>query len=440
MYDLSFKLATVTLLFITVALIVEYAIRKRAFRKESARNRLKQEQLADYSANLKHLKKELARKTEIAIKLPQITKMITERLPADAYPSIAVRSIKEFFHAAKVGYFAPMEGDASDYTLVVGVGFPPDWIGKIRTHSGDGILGLALLKKVVISRTDQDSIGRRSSRRSLEDLGLTPDFVAPVFGISGIAGALVVIGCPFPLDQEKAYLSMLSDLLSTMLQAAALFDSNRNGAWVDHLTGVANRFYFLQRFENEIRRTKNYKQNLAVFMFDIDEFKKVNDTYGHHAGDFAIQRLADVVKRNIRSSDLVARFGGDEFIILITSTTAERVHAFVEKLRELISASDIKVPGIEAPLRITISGGLAIYPVHGQSSAELLHAADDALYEAKRNGRNRILVAQSNGLYRKTGKGTDAILCDQNEEAEVDKAERGVPIFALGEFGGNQKG
>ena len=124
----------------------------------------------------------------------------------------------------------------------------------------------------------------------------------------------------------------------------------------------------------------------------------------HQAGDFAIQRMADVVKRNIRSSDLVARFGGDEFIILITSATTDQAHAFVEKLRELISATDIKLPGVEAPLRITISGGLAMYPVHGQSTAKLLHAADDAMYEAKRNGRNRILVAPPNGLYRERGK------------------------------------
>jgi len=435
MYDLSFKLAMATLLFISIALIVEYATRKRTFRKESTRNRLKQEQIADYSARLKYLKKEMARKTEIAMKLPQITKMMTERLPADTYPSIAVRSIKEFFHAAKVGYFAPMEGDTFDYTLVVGVGFPPDWVGKIRTHSRDGILGLALLKKVVIAQTDEDSVGRRSSRRSLEDLGLAPDFVAPVFGILGTVGALVVIGCPFPLDQEKAYISMLSDLLSTMLQNAALLDSNRTGAWVDHLTGVANRLYFLQRFESEIRRTKNYKQNLAVFMFDIDEFKKVNDTFGHQAGDFAIQRMADVVKRNIRSSDLVARFGGDEFIILITSATTDQAHAFVEKLRELISATDIKLPGVEAPLRITISGGLAMYPVHGQSTAKLLHAADDAMYEAKRNGRNRILVAPPNGLYRERGKETDADHRDREGKMEAADAESGIPAFTIGEFG-----
>jgi diguanylate cyclase (GGDEF)-like protein len=344
--------------------------------------------------------------------------------------------MKDFFHAVKVGYFAPVEG-SSDFTLVVGAGFPPDWPGKIRIHSGDGILGLALQKKGVVSRSDPDFIGRAASHRSLEGRGVVPDFVAPVFGISGTAGALVVAGCPFPLDQERAYVSMMSDLLSTMLQNAALLDSSRSTAWVDHLTGVANRLYFLQRFESEIRRTENYRQALALFMFDIDEFKKINDTYGHHAGDLVIRKMSEVVKTHIRSTDLLARFGGDEFIMLITSTTEEQAHLIAEKLREMVASTDMAFPGEEVPVRITISGGLAMFPAHGQSTTELLMAADKALYDSKRQGRNRVRVASSPGLAGRTGKDADA---DQGarkpEPAPDETGSRGLD-FPLGELGGN---
>jgi diguanylate cyclase (GGDEF)-like protein len=430
-----FLVAKATLLLLAVFLFIELVARRRAVSRDAAQNRAKQQQLAAYSAELKDLQKELARKTEVAVALPQITKKMTEKLPADAYPSIAVRSIKEFFHADKVGYFSPVE-ESPDYTLVIGAGFPPDWTGKVRIHAGDGMLGLALRKKMVITRTDPDSIRLNSSRRSLEGLGIKPDFVAPVFGFSGTAGVIVVTGCPFPLDQERAYISMLSDQLSTMLQNTALLDSTRNGTWVDHLTGVANRLYFLQRFEGEIRRTKNYEAALALLMFDIDEFKKVNDTYGHHAGDLVIRKMAEVVRKNIRRSDLVARFGGDEFVVLITSTTQEQALSFAEKLRERIASTGMAIHGAEAPLRITISGGLAMFPLHGQSTTELFRAADDALYESKRHGRNRIRVAPSVPVAGLGGRGTEPEKGSRKPEEVPKEAESGIADLPLGEFDG----
>jgi diguanylate cyclase (GGDEF)-like protein len=398
-----------TLLFLAVGLFIEYAIRRREVRRDIVKNRQKQEQLATFSAEQSALKKELVRKNEIADQLPRITKKITEKLPSDAYPAIAVRSIKDFFHARKVGYFAPVEG-SSDYTLVVGAGFPHDWLGKVRINPDEGILGMALQKRVVISRLDLlSSSGRRSSRPSLEDfMEVSPDFVAPVFGVSGTLGALVIADCPFPLEEERIYVSMLTDYLSMALQNATLLDPSKDGKWVDQLTGVANRPYFQQRFEREIRRTENYRYALALFMFDIDEFKKINDTYGHRAGDVVIKKMAELAKKNTRSSDLVGRYGGDEFMVLITATTEEQAVSFADKLREKITTTDIAIPGTDVPVRITISGGLAMFPTHGQSTTELFRAADDALFESKRLGRNRILIATSVGLDHGTTKYTDA--------------------------------
>ena len=403
-----FIVAEATLLFLAVVLVIEYVIRRRQVSRDSVKNRQKQQQLATYSAELKNLNKVLARKTEIADQFPRVTKKLTEKFPSDAYPAIAVRSAKEFFQAGKAGYFAPVEG-STDYTLVIGVGFPQDWPGKVRIHSDEGILGLALQKKMVVSRMDQrSSSGRRSSRPSLEDMGVSPDFVAPIIGISGVVGALVVAGCPFPLEEERINMSMLADLLSMALQNASLLDPTRDGKWVDTLTGVSNRIHFLQRFESELRRTENYRQALALFMFDIDEFKKINDTYGHYAGDVVIKSMAEIVRKNTRGYDLVGRYGGDEFMVLITSTTEEQATSFAEHLREKISTTDIAIPGNEVPVRITISGGLAIFPTHGQSTSDLFKAADTALYESKNQGRNRVLVATSVGLDGGIAKGTDA--------------------------------
>jgi diguanylate cyclase (GGDEF)-like protein len=437
MYSYPFIIAKATLLFLAVALLIEYVIRRRTVSRDLLKNRRKEQQLVTYSAELKTLKEKLVRKSEIADQFPRIAKKMTETFPSDSYPAIAVRSAKEFFRAGKVGYFAPAEG-STDYTLVVGAGFPQEWVSNVRIHSDEGILGMALQKKMVVSKMDLlASSGRRSSRPSLEGMDGTPDFVAPIFGVSGIVGALVVTGCPFPLEEERINMSMLADLLSMAMQNATLLDPTRDGNWADPLTGVSNRIYFLQRFENEIRRTENYRQSLALFMFDIDEFKKVNDTHGHYAGDVVIKKLADIARKNTRGSDLVGRYGGDEFMVLITSTTEGQAISSAEHLREKISTTDIAIPGTPVPVRITISGGLALFPTHGQSTTDLFRSADEALYESKHHGRNRILVAKSVGLDGGIAKGAGA---DQETPTSTDiSADAGSDAveYPLGKLGEN---
>jgi diguanylate cyclase (GGDEF)-like protein len=228
-----------------------------------------------------------------------------------------------------------------------------------------------------------------------------PDFVAPVVGMSGIVGVLVIAGCPFSLDEERKYVSMLVDIISTALQNATMVNTGKSSASLDLLTGVSNRVFFLQRFESEIRRSGNYRQPLALLMFDIDKFKNVNDSFGHSAGDVVLKKLAEIVQKNTRSSDLVGRYGGDEFMVLMVlmaSSNKDSVLAYANQLRENIASTGIMVPGNDTPIHLTISGGLAMCPADGQSTTELLRAADHALYEAKRNGGNRIFAAQSLAL------------------------------------------
>jgi diguanylate cyclase (GGDEF)-like protein len=172
-------------------------------------------------------------------------------------------------------------------------------------------------------------------------------------------------------------------------------------------------------------------------MFDIDEFKKVNDTHGHHAGDVVIKKMAEIVRKNTRGYDLVGRYGGDEFMVLITSTTEEQAVSFAGHLREKISTTDIPIPGTDVPVRITISGGLAMFPTHGQSTTELFRAADEALYESKRQGRNRILLAASVGLDSGIANGKDA---DQETPVSTDiSTDTGSDAveYPLGTLGGD---
>ncbi|MGE5189866.1 MAG: diguanylate cyclase [Gemmatimonadota bacterium] len=390
---------TAALLLAAVAGIAgAYHYRLQLSKKDSDRDERERQTALAPPKTSKAADTDLLRKSEFAEEIPLIISKAAQKLPKGSFPPLAVRFAKRFFRARQVGYFVPIEG-SSDYTLEVGVGFSPGWEGNVRIASDEGMVGVAIRRKVVAARCDAfSSSGRRSAYPSLENSGVEPDFVAPVIGLSGVIGVLVIAGCPFPPDRERIYVSALSDLLSTALQNAALAELSKSGSWFDPLTGVANRLYFAQRFESEIRHAQNYRKTLALFMLDIDHFKTINDTFGHFAGDQAIRKFAEMIRGVTRSSDIVCRFGGDEFAVLLTSANEDEVSTYSEHLREKIAATDIRLPRHDAPIRLTASGGVAIYPANGRSTIDLLNAADDALYEAKRQGRNRMIFARSTAL------------------------------------------
>jgi diguanylate cyclase (GGDEF)-like protein len=136
-------------------------------------------------------------------------------------------------------------------------------------------------------------------------------------------------------------------------------------------------------------------QVLSVFLFDIDHFKNYNDTNGHLAGDKLLQELARVVNDSVRKDDVFGRFGGEEFLLIMPHTNVNQALSAAEKIRGLLAAHPFAFAERQPLKTISISGGVAEYPLHGLDAAGLLQAADEMLYEAKRGGRNRVLRATS---------------------------------------------
>ncbi len=155
-------------------------------------------------------------------------------------------------------------------------------------------------------------------------------------------------------------------------------------ATTDSLTGIANRRMFMQVLESEITRAKRYGAPLTLVMYDIDHFKQVNDTYGHDIGDEVLKEVTGLVRANIRAVDMVARWGGEEFVILTTQSDIHSALAMAEKLRTVIAGRVFEKVGT-----VTASFGVAVYEPRDDSNL-LLKKADDALYKAKENGRNRV--------------------------------------------------
>jgi diguanylate cyclase (GGDEF)-like protein len=158
----------------------------------------------------------------------------------------------------------------------------------------------------------------------------------------------------------------------------------------DGLTGVPNRRHFEDFLERELARALRYDRPLSLMLFDIDHFKKTNDTFGHLAGDFVLRRLASVVNQTIRREELIARYGGEEFVVVMPETRITEARKFAERLRQLVAGTDFEFD--ERKIVVTISVGVACL-AHGLTRDQFIHLADQALYQAKANGRNQVCCA-----------------------------------------------
>jgi diguanylate cyclase (GGDEF)-like protein len=159
---------------------------------------------------------------------------------------------------------------------------------------------------------------------------------------------------------------------------------------MDALTQTHNRRYFNEALEREFQRSQRYKRALSLLLFDIDYFKQINDTYGHVAGDSVLRQLAFVVKPRLRSQDVFARVGGEEFAVLLPEVDPTGVSVAAEKVRKLVESARFLVDGRE--FGCTVSIGTASFDSGTKTSAMLYDGADKKLYEAKRGGRNRVVT------------------------------------------------
>ena len=158
----------------------------------------------------------------------------------------------------------------------------------------------------------------------------------------------------------------------------------------DSLTGLMNRRHFLRRAENELRRAERYERPIVVALGDLDHFKQLNDTYGHAAGDIVLRTFAAMLGESVRQSDLVCRYGGEEFAFIFPECSVDQARLLLERFRERLAETDIRLP-IGIDVRVTISIGLS--DASGESIDAAIQQADFALYEAKRLGRNRVTIA-----------------------------------------------
>ena len=191
-----------------------------------------------------------------------------------------------------------------------------------------------------------------------------------------------------------ALFTLIGNNISLISEKVRLFQEAQRLAITDGLTGLYNVRYFYDMLNKEIARTKRYRTLFSLILFDIDNFKALNDTYGHQAGDEVLRSLASILKEASRETDVAARYGGEEFIMMLTNTPKHEALHLANRIREKIEEYNYHIE--ENTVKITVSGGIATFPEDARDSKSLLYAADMAMYEAKAMGKKQVFC------YRRT--------------------------------------
>lgn len=202
-------------------------------------------------------------------------------------------------------------------------------------------------------------------------------------------------------DSNLDFLSIISNIASLALENIRQYSTIEKLSYTDSMTGVFNYRYFYKRLNEEILRAKRFTRDLALVILDIDNFKLFNDNYGHQTGDLVLKRLAEIITRTIRSIDIVSRYGGEEFCIIMPDTNAANCEVFIERLRSEIAQFRLESDILKEDNVITVSVGGAVYPQHASTPDRIIYCADMALLKAKASGRNRAIMCQPEFIDKK---------------------------------------
>jgi diguanylate cyclase (GGDEF)-like protein len=196
-----------------------------------------------------------------------------------------------------------------------------------------------------------------------------------------------------PTPSELRLLGLLSDQAAVAISNANLHQIISRQAFSDTLTGLPNRRALDERLEDEVQSARRSNYSFAVVMMDLDGFKDINDTYGHSTGDDILRLVFNQMSRGVRNTDFLARYGGDELTLILTQADMSSAKIVSEKIIEGMKKIKFILPD-RKKLKLGISGGIAIFPVHARNGADLLRAADAALYQAKKYNRGTFQMAR----------------------------------------------
>jgi diguanylate cyclase (GGDEF)-like protein/PAS domain S-box-containing protein len=320
--------------------------------------------------------------------IQDISKLVASSLDLETISQTVVKSLKESFGYTHVSIYV-LEGEYLQ--LFAQVGYPEEMIIS-KIHTSQGVIG-----KTYRTRTIQfiEDITKEETYLKADN-HITCEICIPLLKDDVALGILnVESSSPNRLKQTDVnLLTTIAGPIAVAMDNARLHNELKRMATTDAVTGLANRHVFEQALHAEIERAERNNTPMALIIFDIDYFKQYNDVWGHPAGDARLKAVADIIKLNLRKYDIAARYGGDEFAIILSDCNQQNAMVFAERLRQGTMAGAPRPPQNGNGLSgYTLSMGIATFPADAVLPAELLIEADNAALRAKQQGRNRIRFA-----------------------------------------------
>ncbi len=374
-----------------------------------SRVRMLLRQMRDQSAEVRKLLKKIHRVEEeqqfvlsFIREIPYLTGELNNSMNPRGIPQVLLNVIIRTFEPEQAVVMvrrkktlAQPDGDKQFVAAAVAAPRASFGHGMVVTM-GEGELGFVAQQQQVMDRAmlDREAAGyRRPSATGIA--AFRPDMAAPLHLGERTLG-LIALRRP---DKMKPHgidvFRVIAQMGAFALNNLAAYTEVKSVADVDPLTKIWNKGVLSFRLGEVIFEAEEDHTNASVFLFDIDHFKNYNDVNGHVAGDRLLQLLARLVKEQTRMDDIFGRFGGEEFLLILPGKTRSQARITAEKVRATIESYEFPFGDKQPFGRLTISGGVSCFPEDGRNSSELLRAADQALYQAKREGRNKVLAAGS---------------------------------------------
>lgn len=396
MENISIDLITLLVTALAVSLIAFFLGKKTggAWEKETrfAEEKKFQRELLISESRKKELQREindLKQNNEkylyFLVRLPETVKYLNSNLSFDEIISAILRLTKDLTDTDAIElYIFNKKTQCLDLIAAYGSNKKK----SIEINLGDGVIGESASAKAMVSK---EQIERRLPGHNDENIELG----VPILLKTNLIGVLGVGKIKAYTGNEKRFLAMVADLAAVALQNCEYLTSAKEEAITDALTGLYNKKHFFERALEDAQKALSYNFPLSVFMFDIDHFKKYNDQNGHVEGDVLLKGLSKLLKENTRSTDTIARYGGEEFIVLLPNTEKNNAVLYAEKIRKAIESCPFPHREKQPLGYVSISGGVATFPLDGKSIDSIVKNADKALYESKTSGRNRVTKYES---------------------------------------------
>jgi len=342
--------------------------------------KLLQSQKDTHKKEIDILQQQTKRYFNFFINIPEAVKNINSQLSFDDLITSIIRLIKTLIHTDEIEVYI-FNQDEYSLNLIAALGTNRG--RSIKVKFGEGVVGGAAETRMIFEKDQMKIKGIKFDDEKLE-MATPIIFRKDIFGVIGIGRRKV------KTDDDKMFLSFIADLVAIAFKNRESLDIAKEKAIKDSLTSLYNKQYFFERGQEALEKSTNYNHVFSIFIFDIDNFKNYNDTNGHVQGDNLLKELGKLLKEHTRSTNIVSRYGGEEFIMLLQNTDKFDAMIIAESYRKIIASHPFSYREKQPFGFVSISGGIATFPYDGDSVKELIELADKALYESKQSGRNRI--------------------------------------------------